>query len=383
MERKSGLKQRVVAEAIRAGAGAVRVVSASAELAARERMNAAFERGDFATWRYDARYASQATAPQDVLPGAVSIVCVALPYATRAPEGRAPLSGRISNYAWAPEDYHRKMRALLGLVASVLDEEAGASVTRVVCDTTPFAERAYAERAGLGWVGKHTNLIAPGLGSYVFLGEILTTTALEPDAPLRKSCGSCTRCVLACPTGALRGDYTIDARRCISDLTQRRDGIPLEWRALVGDWVWGCDICQDVCPPTSRAGLRGDRSREAPDAQSAFPDLQTLLFMGNAAFKRRFGGSALAWRGAAVLRRNAAVALGNTLDRAAAPALIRALREDAHVMVRGHAAWALGRIGSPQAFDALRRRVCEEPDPSVRGEIAGALEMFGNRKESP
>jgi epoxyqueuosine reductase len=275
------------------------------------------------------------------------------------------------------------MRALLGLVASVWDEEAGTSVTRIVCDTTPFAERAYAERAGLGWVGKHTNLIAPGLGSYVFLGEILTTTALEPDAPLRKSCGSCTRCVLACPTGALRGDYTIDARRCISDLTQRRDGIPLEWRALVGDWVWGCDICQDVCPPTSRAGLRGDRSREAPDARSAFPDLQTLLSMSNAAFKRRFGGSALAWRGAAVLRRNAAVALGNSLDRAAAPALIRALREDAHAMVRGHAAWALGRIGSPRAFDALRRRVCEEPDPSVRGEIAGALEMFGNRKESP
>jgi epoxyqueuosine reductase len=282
-----------------------------------------------------------------LLAGAASVVCVALAYGTPVPKGRPPLSGRVSNYAWSSEDYHGKMRALLRRIADLLDEEAGAPVTRIVCDTAPLAERAFAERAGLGWVGKHTNLIVPGIGSYAFLGEIVTTLALEPDAPSRKSCGSCARCVSACPTGALRGDYTIDARRCISDLTQRRDGIPREMRPLIGDWVWGCDLCQEACPPTRRAPPRVDRSFEAPNAEHAFPDLHALLSMRAGAFKRRFGKTAMGWRGAAVLRRNAAVALGNALDRASVPALTHALRDDSHSMVRAHVAWALGRIASP------------------------------------
>jgi epoxyqueuosine reductase len=196
---------------------------------------------------------------------------------------------------------------------------------------------------------------------------------------LHKSCGSCARCVSACPTGALRGDYTINARRCISDLTQRRDAIPLEMRAFIGDWIWGCDLCQEACPPTRRASPRVDRSFEAPSAEQAFPDLQTLLAMRTGAFKRRFGKTAMGWRGAVVLRRNAAVALGNALDRATVPALARALREDPHPMVRGHAAWALGRIASPQALDALRARAHEEPEPSVQAEIERALEPFNRR----
>ena len=129
---------------------------------------------------------------------------------------------------------------------------------RVVCDTAPLAERAFAARAGLGWIGKHTSLIVKGLGSAVFLGEIVTTLELEPDAPLRTSCGACTRCVDVCPTGALRGDNTMDATRCISDLTQRRDAIPRALRPLVGTWVWGCDLCNDACPPSVRAGRAGD-----------------------------------------------------------------------------------------------------------------------------
>ena len=147
------------------------------------------------------------------------------------------------------------MRALLRAVAGEIDEAAGAPVTAIACDTKPLAERAFAARAGLGWIGKHTNLIAPGLGSFVFLGEIVTTLELPADAPLRKSCGACARCIEACPTRALRGDYTIDANRCISDLTQRTDAIPRAMRALIGDWVWGCDICQLVCPPTASRGV--------------------------------------------------------------------------------------------------------------------------------
>jgi epoxyqueuosine reductase len=370
------VKKRVVAEAFAAGAIAVRIVSARDDAGTRERMRAAFAGEDFATWGYDEQRAMDASSPRTLLAGAASVVCAAMAYGTPAPAGRPPLSGRVSNYAWSSEDYHGKMRGLLRRVAAVLDTQASASSTRIVCDTAPLAERAFAERAGMGWVGKHTNLILPGIGSYVFLGEVVTTLALEPDEPLRKSCGSCSRCVSACPTGALRGDYTIDARLCISDLTQRRDGIPIAMRPLIGDWIWGCDLCQQACPPTRRASPRVDRSFEAPDAERAFPDLQALLSMRAGAFKRRFGKTAMGWRGAAVLRRNAAAALGNELDRATVPALERALREDPHPTVRGHAAWALGRIASPQALNALRSRLHEEPQAQALAEIKRALEPF-------
>ena len=371
------LKRRVVAEAIAAGAGAVRVVAAECDERTRGRMRAAFARGDFATWRYGQERALAVTSPERLLPGARSIVCVALAYGGEAPSprGRAPLAGRVSTYAWGT-DYHAVLRALLRRVAEVLDEAADAPATRIVCDTAPLAERAYAARAGLGWVGKHTNLIVPGLGSYVFLGQIVTTLELEPDAPLRKSCGACARCVSVCPTGALRGDYTIDAVRCIADLTQRTDAIPLALRPLLGEWIWGCDLCQEICPPTRQA-----RSvplvRLGADARGdATIDLIELLEMRGARFKRRFGATAMGWRGAAVLRRNAAVALGNALDRVGVPALERALCKDSHAMVRGHAAWALGRIASPRALAALRCRLFEETDSEARGEIVSALEPF-------
>jgi epoxyqueuosine reductase len=362
----------IVRVAREAGAGAVAVASAEPDARAAGRMRRSFARGDLATWPYDGSYADRAARPEALLAGAASVVCVAVPYATPAPAGRGPLTGRVSNYAWAT-DYHVRVRELLSVVAAAIDELAGGPATRIVCDTAPLAERAFAARAGLGWVGKHTNLIAPALGSFVFLGEIVTTLEVEADRPLAKSCGSCARCVDVCPTGALRGDYTIDATRCISDLTQRADGIPRELRPLVGEWIWGCDLCQDVCPPTRRARIAGSADFAAPEATAAFPPLLRLLTLRSGEFKRRFARSAMGWRGAAVLRRNAAVALGNSGDRAAVPALVQALGADPHPMVRGHAAWALGRIGAPAAFAALDRAVEVETDPQVREEIAASL----------
>ncbi len=341
-------------------------------------MRAAFARGDFATWPYDDRYASAASDPSTLLPGARSVVCIAIPFAHAPLPRMTPLEGRISNYAWA-DDYHAYVRAILTRIAATLDAAAGEPVTRIVCDTAPLAERAFAERAGLGWAGKHTNLIVPELGSFVFLGEIVTTLELAQTTPLKKTCGSCTRCVTACPTGALRGDYTIDARRCISDLTQRTDAIPRELRALVGDWVWGCDLCQLACPPT-RLARPNAAPAFAPRAASASPSLLELLRVRGAEFKRRYRRTALGWRGAFVLRRNAAVALGNALDRSTVPALEAALEGDPHPLVRGHVAWALGRIGSPRALAAHRPRRPSEPDASVREEIGDAidtLETFG------
>lgn len=367
------VKRRAIRAALALGAASVRVVPALPDKTARGRMERAFERGDFATWGFGERYASDACDPRRLLRDARSVLCVAVPYATPEKK-RPPLHGRVSNYAWSG-DYHARIRALLRAVAAEIDTMAGAAVTAVACDTKPLAERAFAARAGLGWIGKHTNLIAPSLGSFIFLGEIVTTLELPEDAALAKSCGSCARCVDACPTRALRGDYTIDASRCISDLTQRTDAIPREVRALIGDWVWGCDLCQLVCPPTLRARPASPGWAPISD-EAAGPSLVALLSLRSGEFKRRYRKSAMGWRGGAILRRNAAVALGNALDRSSVSALARSLERDPHPMVRGHAAWALGRIGSPGAIDALRRRRQAETDGEVLGEIASALGSF-------
>ena len=363
------LRERVIAAAHRCGADAVRIAPADAQAWTHDRLAASFGRGDLATWPYDERYAAQAADPRTLLADARSVVCIAVAYATPARPPRRG-HGRVSNYAWS-DDYHRRMRALLTDLANEL--EALGAATAIACDTAPVAERAFAERAGLGWIGKHTNLIAPGLGSYVFLGEVVTSLALTPDAPLKKSCGACTRCVTACPTGALRGDYTIDATRCISDLTQRTGPIPRELRPLIGTWIWGCDLCQEACPPTRQALPRAGAAFAPLDEGMRAPALAELLRLRSGEFKRRYAHTAIGWRGAAVLRRNAAVAMGNLLDRADVPALAEAVAIDPHPIVRGHAAWALGRIGSPQALAVLRGRGAVETDALAADEIAQAL----------
>jgi epoxyqueuosine reductase len=366
-----GLKERIEAWARERGAS-LRVARAVPDERTRARMSASFARGDLATWGYGAAYARAATDPERILPGARSVLSVSVPYATKG-AGRVPRGqGRVSNYAWS-NDYHHAMQRLLRELAAEIDACAGAAVTRVACDTAPLAERAYAERAGIGWVGKHTNLIDEANGSFVFLGEIVTSLELEPDAPSKKGCGTCTRCVDVCPTGALRGDYTIDATRCISDLTQRTDAIPRALRPLIGEWIWGCDLCQDICPPNGRAAPRGGDAFAPRDPWSEAPALAELLRMRAGRFRRTLAQTAMGWRGPAILRRNAAVALGNGLDRASVPVLSEALAADPHPMVRGHAAWALGRIGSPGAFAALRASLDDETEPSVREEITCAL----------
>ncbi len=370
----AALKRLARELAMSLGAADVRVSDAHEDESTQRAMREAFARGDFSTWPYDETYARKAADPEHVLADAQSVICIAVPYRTDAPQS-APLSGRVSNYAWSP-DYHYRVKALLAQVAKAIDDAAGAPVTAIACDTKPLAERAFAARAGLGWVGKHTNLINPRAGSFIFLGEIVTSVALPADAPLRKTCGSCTRCIPACPTAALRGDYTIDATRCISDLTQRTDAIPRDMRALIGQWVWGCDLCQVACPPNARARIAGGKADTPLAPETSTPSLIRLLHLRSGEFKRIYAKSAMGWRGAAILRRNAAVALGNSLDRAAVPALRDALFGDPHPLVRGHAAWALGRIGSPPAIEALALRLLSESDATVKEEVEAALEPF-------
>ena len=216
-------------------------------------------------------------------------------------------------------------------------------------DTRAFLDRAFTERAGVGWIGKNTNVIRKGAGSWCFLGAIVTDMALPPDAPARNYCGTCARCIAACPTGAIVAPYRLDARRCISYLTIEHAGsIPIELRPLIGTRIFGCDDCQEVCPWNRFATRSADPDFAARAGQSA-PGLIPLLDLDDAGFRKRFAGTALLRAGRDRFVRNVAVALGNAGDPRALPALDRAATDDPDPDVREHAAWAAARIRGPGA----------------------------------
>ncbi|HIE51964.1 MAG TPA: tRNA epoxyqueuosine(34) reductase QueG [Armatimonadetes bacterium] len=310
-----------------------------------------------------------------VLPSVRSVIVVGLNYyASPAEINSHPpsLAGRIARYAWGT-DYHGVMEARLKELAHWLQEIGGPKVeSKVYVDTGPLLEREWAVRAGLGWFGKNTQVLNQQWGSWFFLGEVLTSLELTPDGPMAAHCGTCTRCLSACPTGALRAPYLLDARRCISYLTIELKGpIPRNLRSQLGNWIFGCDECQEVCPWNQRRARFPAASTFHPRPDLARPDLLELLNLTPAEFNRRFRDSPLRRTKRRGLLRNLCVALGNSGDRRAVPALIRALG-DAEPLVRAHAAWALGQLGGSEALTALRRARRGEADPLVREEIAQA-----------
>jgi epoxyqueuosine reductase len=321
--------------------------------------------------------------PRTLVPWAVSVVSVGMNYFTPVTASQASQGpqGRISRYAWG-EDYHDIIKGRLEALLDRIREFSGATVQgRVFVDTGPVLERDFAGIAGLGWIGKNTQLISPRKGSWFFLGELFIDLPLDYDRPMRDRCGKCELCLQACPTRAFIGPYILDARRCISYLTIELKGwMPRHLRPLVGHHVFGCDICQEVCPYNVKA---------KPTAEEAYlprrglyaPALIPLLSLDEETFRRRFRGSPILRAKRRGFLRNIAVALGNLGSPEALPALIRAL-DDGEALVRGHAAWALGRIGSHEAIDALKRRLSIEADVEAKSEIADALELLsgGNRE---
>ncbi len=288
------------------------------------------------------------------------------------PERKA-LRGRVAAYAWG-QDYHDVLLERMRALVAFLERQVGEPVPhRLYTDTGPILERDLAQRAGLGWIGKNAMLIHPRWGSYLFLAEMLLGIALEPDPPFPTDhCGTCTRCVEACPTQAILPGRTVDARRCISYLTiEHRGPLPHALRPALDNWVFGCDICQQVCPWNRRAPVEGDPAF-APRPGTPQPDLLDDLRLSQEAFSRKFRGSPIKRAKRRGYLRNLAVALGNAADPRAVPALSAAL-QDAEPLVRGHAAWALGRIATPQSRRALRDALSREEDPWVREEIAAAL----------
>jgi epoxyqueuosine reductase len=246
---------------------------------------------------------------------------------------------------------------------------------RIYTDTGPLLERELAQRAGLGWIGKNSCLIHPRHGSYFFLAEVLLDLDLVPDPPfVADHCGSCTRCLEACPTQCILPDRTLQADRCISYLTiEVRGDIPIELRSRVGGWLFGCDICQQVCPWNLRFAQPTTDPAFQPLPWMQRAGLQDFLQLDAAAYRQELRDSPLRRPRRSGLLRNAAVAAGNQGDTSLIPAL-RTLLEEPEPMVRAHAAWALGRIGGPGAREALREAERAEQDAAVRGEILGALE---------
>lgn len=306
-----------------------------------------------------------------ILPGAQSLVIVALDYRAALPDVLLsdPSRGRIAAYAWGL-DYHDVMTPRLDALAAWMSAE---SQHRVYVDTGAILERSHAQRAGMGFIGKNTMLIHPRRGSYFFLGEIVTTFAFDrcDQAGRATMCGSCTRCLRACPTDAFPRPHVLDARRCISYLTIEHKGwIAPELRPLMGNWVYGCDVCQDVCPFNRFDVPTREPAFHPADLDRAAPPLLDLLALDEAGFRARFGGSAIARIKRDRLVRNAAVAAGNGGDDAALPALTRLL-DDPNPLVRGHAAWALGRIDGGRA--RLAAQWSRETDDQVLAELKSVL----------
>jgi len=309
---------------------------------------------------YLARSRGKRVEPRSVLPEARSIISLAASYAG-GPDSEFPVpgAGRTQSQAPSPQsgsfrgviaryarsaDYH----AVLGKRLKTLSEfvnQLGGEGTRSLwyVDTGPFLERDLAQRAGVGFIGKHTNLISRQLGNWVFLAQIITTLALEPDVPEKNRCGSCTRCLSACPTRAIPAPFQLDARRCISYLTiELKGAIPMELRRAIGDRIYGCDDCLAACP-WNRFAQEGKMMKAHQRSDLAQPDMLELLSLDEASFKRRFAGTPILRAKRRGFLRNVCIALGNRGDARALPALEKA-RSDIEPLIAEHAQWAIGEI---------------------------------------
>jgi epoxyqueuosine reductase len=292
---------------------------------------------------YMSRHAEARRHPASILPEVRSVIMVGMNYKPAPDDEQKDAAARVARYAQGA-DYHDVLRGKLKQLLAWLRNENPGCQGRAVVDTAPLLERDFARRAGLGWIGKNTMLLNTRLGSYFFLGALLVSLDLKADVPHASShCGTCTACLEACPTGAFAGPFQLDARRCISYLTiELRGPVPEEHRPGVADWLFGCDICQEVCPWNSKAPASAEAAlRPHPDLVNI--DAAELLSLSDEAFRRRFRGTALTRAGRAGLLRNAAIVLGNRGDPAALPALRNALADPEQVVSEA-AQWAIDQI---------------------------------------
>lgn len=335
-----------------------------ARVALEERKDAGLHGGMKFTYRNPAR----STDPERTMAGAKTLVVGAYRYLREEPdrvaEGRP--QGRVARYAWS--DYYRELRSALGAVADRLKAEGFRAV--VLADDNSLVDRAAAVRAGIGWYGNNTTVLLPGAGSWYVLGAVLTDAPLPTDGPVETGgCGTCRRCLPACPTDAIVAPGVLDARRCLAWLVQAPGILPRQYREAVGDRIYGCDDCQDVCP-FNRLGERKDPPTEPPGDVTASVDVLELLAMTDEAILARWGRWYIAERNPAYLRRNALVVLGNSAAPGdpAARAAVEAVLDGDDPLLRAHAVWAAARLG----LDDLVRSAAGDGSPEVRAEVEAA-----------
>jgi epoxyqueuosine reductase len=374
MSNVSSLSSSIREEALRLGFLKVGIVPAQ-PLPQEEHFTTWLERGLHGEMRYMERQAQKRRNPQMVLPNAKSLLILALNYYTEDRPANTPLTGMISRYAWG-DDYHAIVESRLTRLLDFIQTRDPSLQGLCYSDTGPVMEKVWGALSSLGWMGKHTNLIIRDHGSWFFVGIILLDTELEYDSQEKDFCGSCSRCIEACPTGAIIAPYVLDARLCISYLTiEYRGIIPRRLRPLMGNRIFGCDSCQEVCPWNRFAAKTAEKafcSRE-----SSIPaDLVSLASITPGEFKDRFSKSPVLRVAYSGFIRNAVIALGNSHMKEALPTLEKALQQP-NPLIRAHAAWALGQIDSSQTLRILTSIRANETDPFVQEEIAAALGETG------
>ena len=379
------LKSQITECAAQCGFDLVRITSAEEFAQARDitldRINAGHMDG--LPWFTESRVRRGAN-PESLLPGARSIICLGLSYLDEQIEKARPSGkGKVAQYALV-KDYHRAMKRRMKALVIELEERLEVPLeAKWYVDDGPMLDRAAAARSGLGWFGKNTNILTSSHGSWILLGQIITNLELKPDSPLNKNCGSCVRCIEECPTGAIVAPFVLDNARCISYQTiENRGIIPLEIRPLIGNWVFGCDICQDVCPVNRKAQkpLQPIHKTEAIHPTGTL-DLIELLELTEEKFQEQFQGTSVMRTKRVGLQKNACVALGNDRNEAAVPALTSALSSP-EPLVRGHAAWALGEIATFEALSALETAIKSETDAYVIGEIKEGLKATSDSRQT-
>lgn len=323
------------------------------------------------------------THPELLLEEAVTIIAIAIAYPSKmndAPQGtKGARRGIFSRSSWG-KDYHAALRERLTLLEAFIASHYPDARMRSMVDTGELSDRAVAERAGIGWSAKNTNIITPEFGSYVYLGEMITNIPFTLDEPMEDQCGDCRLCIDTCPTGAIVEGGQLNAQRCISFLTQTKGFLPDEFRSKIGNRLYGCDTCQTVCPKNKRKANQIHAEFE-PDPEIAKPLLEPLLKISNREFKEKFGYVSGSWRGKKPIQRNAILALAHFKELSAVPALIDLLESDERPVIRGTAAWAIGKIGTAEGLHALKIAEEKEKDSEVLEEIQKGLAFFAEKSK--
>ncbi|MFO1463574.1 MAG: tRNA epoxyqueuosine(34) reductase QueG [bacterium] len=334
---------------------------------ARQRFSAWLERGFQGEMAYLARRREERLEPSRLLQDLRSVLVLGHPYDCGLPNTERPAEANLSRYAWG-EDYHEVLGEKLERFAAWLRGRRPGVMVYSSVDAAPVLEKAWAQQAGLGWLGKHTNMIQAEQGSYFFLAVLFTDLEFTPDAPESDRCGTCTRCIEVCPTRAIVAPYQLDARLCISYLTIELKGpIPRELRPLIGNRVFGCDDCQEVCP-WNRFSRPTEEGRFFPREGVRNQPLVSFLELDEPGFKKKFSGSAILRAKRRGFLRNVCVAIGNSGRPELGEALLPLL-EDPEPLVRGHAVWALARLCEDRAREALLALRKSEGDPFVLEEL--------------